>query len=434
MKKFLRITALACAGITAAALSGCGEKAELLGKPEAASPLSYQTRQSEDYRALSAAAENFAARFAPAVGQSIGNRKNFAVSPVSVYMALALSAECASGETRGELLNVLRASRELLQSEIGNLYNGLNAEYRRDNKLIARLTLGNSIWVQKDAHTKQECIETLAQKYYCYSYSADFFGDNAGANKAVRKFVKEQTNGMIDQDFDLDIYTRFALMNTLYLKDVWNTDGDDLSLTGERYDFRQGDGTEKPTNLLQGYYRQGRAYEAETFTHFYTSTHHGYRIKFLLPKEGYSAEEVFTAENISLVNSISDYNAIDEENEVTYSTRCLFPEFTADFDGDIKEVLKGMGVERFFIDGGCEFETLTDESVYCEKVQHVVKLEVEKSGIEGAAVTIVQIVDESAPGEVYETVLEDFVVDRAFGFLLTDPYGATLFSGIVSYI
>lgn len=434
MRKFLRIMALACAGITASALTGCGEKAELLGEPKAASPLSYQTRQTEDYRLLSAAAEDFAARFAPAVSLAQEGQTNFAVSPISVYMALALSAECASGETRQELLNVLGTSRELIQSEIGNLYSGLNAEYRTKNKVTARLSLGNSIWVQKDAHTKQECIDTLAEKYYCYSYSADFSGDNAGANKAIRKFVKEQTHGMIDQDFDLDIFSRFALINTLYLKDIWNTEGDDLSFTGESYDFRQGDGSEKSTKLLQGYYRQGRAYESETFTHFYTSTNRGYKIKFLLPKEGYSAEEVFTAENIALVNSISDYNGVDHENEVVYSTRCLFPEFSADFDGDIKDVLRSMGIERFFIDGGCEFETLTDDDVYCDKVQHVVKLEVEKSGIEGAAVTIVQMNDESAPGEAYATVLEDFIVDGAFGFLLTDFYGTTLFSGIVSYI
>ena len=37
------------------------------------------------------------------------------------------------------------------------------------------------------------------------------------------------------------------------------------------------------------------------------------------------------------------------------------------------------------------------------------------------------------PGpDPYEDVFLDFVVDGAFGFILSDPYGVTLFSGVVN--
>ena len=57
----------------------------------------------------------------------------------------------------------------------------------------------------------------------------------------------------------------------------------------------------------------------------------------------------------------------------------------------------------------------------------------DKKGIEGAAVTVIQMdgATSAGPGE-YERVYEDFIIDRAFGFIITDPYDVTLFSGVVN--
>ena len=68
-------------------------------------------------------------------------------------------------------------------------------------------------------------------------------------------------------------------------------------------------------------------------------------------------------------------------------------------------------------------------NAYCYKIQHVTDLTVDRKGIEGAAVTVAAVGAESA--EMYETVREEFVVDRPFGFILTDTYGTSLFSGAV---
>ncbi len=250
----------------------------------------------------------------------------------------------------------------------------------------------------------------------------------------MRDFVKQQTHGLIDQDFELSDKTVFALINTLYLKEIWNYDGG-LNFTEKKYDFTEGGGKTKKCNLLRGYYQKGQIYEAETFTHFFTTTHHGYRLKFLLPKEGHTLDEVFTAENIALMNDLSDYRVVDEEKKERYETRCLFPEFEADYDEDIKEILKKFGTYKLFSKDECDFSTLTDEYAYCEKVQHVAKLEVNKKGIEGAAVTIVEADGESGPpGEEYFTVYNDFILDRAFGFVLTDRFDTVLFSGVVNEI
>ncbi len=438
MTRIFKIFAASCAGIMLVSLSACGGNKTTLGKPDTAVPLSYIERREkgEAFDSLLSASNAFAARFSPKAA-ALSEKQNVALSPVSVYMALALAAQCASGETADELYSALNAPRETIRTEFSDFYRSLTAEYTDSRgKVEARVDLGNSIWINEGTTVRENCVQTLATDYHCHSYAADFLHDNAGANKAVQNFVKEQTHGLIDQEFKLTDDTLFTLINTLYLKEIWNRKGDELPLTQTSYSFKQGDGSEKTGPLMQGNYVSGRAFDGGNFTSFFTRTLHGYQLHFLVPKEGVPLSEVFTEEALSALQT-ADYGGYDEETDIYYGTRCLFPAYEADFDAAVDDVLKEMGIGRFFRDpelypDGCEFETLTDEKVFCKKVQHVAKLKVERRGIEGAAVTVVEMDGaESAP---IEYVYEDFVVDRAFGFVLTDPYGVTLFSGVVNTI
>ena len=413
--------------------SPAGNGGNQLGRPPVVTALSYEERKKASYDDLKASAELFASQFTAAVQRDKAG-ENFAVSPLSVYMALAMCAECTAGETRSELLSALNVTYPVLEGQFATFYRGVIAEYKGyGGEVAGRIDLTNSIWVDKSLQTKQACIDALAQKYLCYSYSADFFYENEKANKAIQKFVKEQTHGLINQNFQLEKETLFALINTLYLKDMWRENGD-LSFTQDKYDFTQSDGTTQSLNLLQGGYGRGRVCEAKTFTHFYTTTYHGCKLKFILPKEGYGIDEVFTEENIAAVNALADYKAVDEKNKIRYYTRCLFPEFNASYDKDVKELLQSeFGVKTFFTEK-CNFSTLTDTAALCTKVQHVTKLKVDKKGIEGAAVTIGVAGPTSAGPDEYTEVYDDFVVDGAFGFILTDRYDNTLFSGVINQL
>ena len=439
-KKVLSVIVSACAAVGVFALSSCASagKSTRLGAPAAATPLSYQERQDEGLNALRTGAENFASKFAAETFKATDDGKNFAVAPISVYMALSVASECANGQTREEILNGLNVEYSALKNNFSKLYRSLIAENRSNTgDLEGRLNLTNSIWLNSgwgDLGVKSNCINSLADNYYCHSYSADFMYDNGAANRALQDFIKKQTYGLIDKNFEISNESTFVLLNTLYLKDIWNDYGKDLSLTDENYQFTERDGDIKVGKLLQGYYSTGRAYEEQTFTHFYTKTLNGYKIKFILPKDGYTVKDVFTQENIARVNALTDYNAVDEENLLRYHTRCLFPQFSASFDKDVKSVLaESFGIRSMFNADECDFSSVASMPSYCSKVRHVTKLNVDKKGIEGAAVTAMSM--DGAPGpDEYRDVYEDFVVDRAFGFILTDRYGTTVFSGVVNNI
>lgn len=434
MKKTIKIfAALLCLVFAATAFAACSQgKCETLGEPAALSSPKYEELSGADYKTLKESAKTFSFDLSANIADKSGNCENFAVSPISVYAALALAAECAGGETREQILNAMNTTYDVLYDNYGVLIRSLQREFD-----TGKLTLYNSVWLDEKVPFRQSEITTLSEKYFCYSYYADFAGDNENANKAIRYHVKKQTNDLIDCDFNLSPLTLFTLISTLYLKDTWLKDGDDITLTQNDYTFKGANG-EKSEKFLQSKYLSGRAYEGDGFTAFYTTTYKGYKIKFLLPDEGVDVNDVFTAENLAAINDVSYFNAVDDEARKQYYTRCLFPEFQAEFDGNLKSVLSAMGITDLFTTA-CDMSGLIDESyegsVCCPDVRHVAKLSVDKKGIEGAAVTVFPFDGATSPGpDEYEKVYLDFVVDRAFGFIVTDYYDVPLFTGIINAI
>ena len=77
---------------------------------------------------------------------------------------------------------------------------------------------------------------------------------------------------------------------------------------------------------------------------------------------------------------------------------------------------------------------ISNVPAYADQVKHVAKLDVTKEGIEGAAVTIISNKATSPAPRPYEKVYQDFLIDRPFGFILTDVYGTTLFSGVIKNV
>ena len=435
--KFKIVTVIICAMMIVLSLTACNNglagKSTLLGEPKIVEKVDYSALGSDDYKTFQKSVEAFAADFGAYSYSNYEKQDNFAVSPISVYMALALAAECAAGDTRQEILDALGVDYQQLKTHFATLYRSLEVEHKADDKTTGLLHLTNSIWVNEGTAVKQPCIDALSNDYYAYSYSADFARNNVQANKAVRDFVKKQTRDLIDQDFELSEETLFALINTLYLKTIWNTDGRDLPFAKNKYDFTSKDGSVKNIQLLQGDYMNGRAVEFDTFTTFYTSTYNGYKIKFILPKDNYTIDKVFSAENIAKVNSITDYGYYNETATECYITRVLFPEYKCGYNEDIIEILQNkFGINTLFTPA-CDFSTLSDESFYCDAIQHITNLTVNRKGIEGAAVTTVGLDGASGPPDV-KIVEADFIVNKAFGFIITNRQDVTLFSGVVNNV
>ena len=179
------------------------DTAKELCSPTTITPLSYKDRQTDNYLFITEKANTFGARFAAEAyldhNATQKKNENFVVSPVSVYLALGMAAECANTNTRAQILDALGVSWEELQIGYPLLYRSLNVEHKDDGYIdevtTGRLDLSNSIWLDDALTTHQNTLETLGNHYYCYARSVDFDGANKKANESISHFIKNRQIG-----------------------------------------------------------------------------------------------------------------------------------------------------------------------------------------------------------------------------------------------
>lgn len=354
-----------------------------------------------------------------------------AISPISIYMALAMATATAKTDAQEELSKMFNIPYETLVAYSKYLYSSLNKEkYDHKGKLSCRIELNNSIWLNENLSYKQEGLDLLKDAFYVDSYAAPFTTNNKAANKAVQDYVYRNTHGLINNEYGFDEETLFLLINTLYLKDAWNLVGNDLPFTENYYDFKNINNTTNSTKLLKGHYSYGRTQQGDGFEYFYSSTANGMKLYFIKPTTK-NLEDIYTNDNLNMILTDNDYNYRDEELKEEYYTRCFFPEFNASFNEDLSSLFKEeYGITKIFRSDVANYDKVTDEKCFTSAIVHQTKLIVDKTGIEGAAVTIVANDSTSIP-EPYTKIFSDFVLDKSFGFLLTYN-DVVLFSGVVN--
>ena len=214
------------------------------------------------------------------------------------------------------------------------------------------------------------------------------------------------------------------------MKDLWNSYGIDLTYSNELFTFKNKDNSEKRINLLVGSYNHGKIYETSTYEMFYTSSNK-YQIKFILPKENYDIETIFNESVIKEVSLFNDYITYDENLDVCYASRILFPAFEVSNTNQIQNLLKNIGIYSATVVDTHEF-VLNSSILNAIRTIQSSKLKVDKIGIEGASVTITNI-DTTSP-EPYETIYDELIIDRPFGFIIQDNNGLVVFGGIINNI
>lgn len=356
---------------------------------------------------------------------------NLIASPLSLIYNLGMLVNVSSNKFKENILNYFNLSKDKFDKYLNEIYNlFLKNLYNSNNQLLTKSFISNSIWLEQSYEYNDEILKDLATIYYAYSYKVNNFDNVDKTNQLVNKFIKDQTNNLIDVDPQIEKDTIFSLLSILYLKDLWNSYGIDLSYSDELFTFKNKDNSEKRINLLVGSYNLGKIYETSTYEMFYTSSNK-YQIKFILPKENYDIETIFNESVIKEVSLFNDYITYDENLDVFYASRILFPAFEVSNTNQIENLLKDIGIYSATIVDTHEF-VLNSSILNDIRTIQSSKLKVDKIGIEGASVTITNI-DTTSP-EPYETIYDELIIDRPFGFILQDNNGLVVFGGIINNI
>lgn len=366
-----------------------------------------------------AALTAFSARSTPLVLPE-GTGKNAVYSPLSLWSALAMLAQCAEGESRRQVLEAIGAgSVDLLQEQVSQIWRAL---YTDDGQ--SALILANSIWLNSgmEGAYVQETLDTLAEKYYAGAYAVPM--GEPTADQAVTDWVKKQTNGLIGGDQPVvqtqaDILALLA--SSLYYKAGWR---DKFQPEGTKEDvFTDAAGNESRVDFMNktvddDFIRRD-GYQAARLT-----TSLGEMV-FVLPDEGVTPESLL--QDSDFLSRLEFYGDAATWGEVQWSV----PKFDVNSGLDLKEALASLGITDLLVPGKADLSALTDLDTFVSDAKQLARVKVDEEGVEAAAVTLIAVKNFNLPPQPTEVCVMD--LDRPFLFVIRTQ-DVPLFIGVVNQV
>ena len=344
------------------------------------------------------------------------------VSPLSVALALSMTANGAAGNTLAQFQDVLGGGVDLV--ELNTACAQLMADYQGLGG-STKCAIANSLWVDPEGQIKDEFIGQCRGIFDAQVFSAQL--SEPGIVKDLNSWVSQHTNKMIpeiiDQPFPEE--TACLLVNALYLKNSWLSEFDPLST--HTMDFHHAGGPDSQVEYLRKFdtqlsYLQGKGAQGVVLPY------DDGRLAFvaILPDLYPDSPDFGQWLNNLEGNSLSQL--INNREDAIFLSFAM-PKFSAEWKGNLEDTLPLLGLEDAFVPGAADFSSLGDspEGYYISQVIHATKIEVNEKGTEAAAATVVAA-ESGATAPPQEGIT--LILDRPFLYGIVDLYtGVPLFLG-----
>ena len=357
---------------------------------------------------------NFAAEYSDDILSSEDQNEgsNRIYSPLSIYMAFSVLAECCDGQSLDELLGFLDVSdKDELRKINHDLFTSL---YFDEFKRYCRMT--NSIWVDNEYTCEEDVLKNLADYYYTASFSRDL---NSGTDcSEISEWIYQNTSGKFRPLITPSPDNVLKIINTVTFKENW----DKIFDTTAEGTFYNGN-DEINCTFMKGF-SEGRITETEDFIKYSKDFRDGYVMNFILPAENTDVRSLLS--NSETMNSI--FSSTGEIHMVTASV----PKFSSSSKFDLIPVAKTLQVKKIFSEA--EIYPLLSpekndlENPYVDEITHEAVIDVTEKGCEAAAYTMIGVTDESVSADPPYT----FTADRPFLYYISDTNGTPLFIGTVN--
>ena len=393
-------------------LFGCGAKVQ------AANLMDGVTAKTVSGRAADDAFKNSSADFAIRLFQKTrDDSKNSLISPLSVMLALSMTANGAKGETLAQTESLLGGDipMETLNEYLYSYINALPSEK------TAKLNVANSIWFRDNGFTAENTfLQKNADYYGAAVYKSAF---DVKTLRDINNWVKKNTDGMIEKIIDdLDPDAVMYLINTVLFDAEW----ENIYKKDEVRDgtFTALDGTKRTASMM---------YSAE---HLYLDD--GKAIGFIKPyRNGYSFVALLPNGDISLSDYVASMtgksfiDTIKSAKDVPVET--AIPKFSYDYDIEMSGALKALGMTKPFDAAKADFSALGSSdsgNIFISRVLHKAYIAVDGKGTKAGAATAVETNLMSDTVGIYRVTL-----DRPFVYaIIDDATGLPVFIGTVTDI
>lgn len=317
--------------------------------------------------------------------KTITDQTNSLISPVSVLLALAMTANGADTQTLSEMEKLLGGNLTIdqLNEYLYTYVKNLPSEEK------SKLTIANSIWFRDDENrltVEKDFLQKNANYYNAAAYKSPF-DDQTLAD--INKWVRDKTDGMIDSILDqIDEDAVMYLINAIVFDAQWKT------VYNKNY-VRSGNFTDIAKKVQTVEFM---ASEESIFLDDGKST------GFIKPyiNEKYSFVAILPNEGTDIGDYIAGLDGAGFlsllKNRQSAVVNATLPKFSYDYKIKMNDALKALGMPTAFDSGLADFSRLGKSSrgnLFIGEVLHKTFISVDELGTKAGAVTKVEISDES---------------------------------------
>lgn len=329
--------------------------------------------------------------------------ENVLISPLSILLALAMTANGADNETRAEMEALLGGDIPLeeLNEYIYTYVNSLPSSEK------AKLEIANSIWFKDSESFKanKDFLQTNADYYGAEIYKSAF--DESTLND-INSWVSKNTDGMIKKIYDeIDPDSVMFLINALVFDAEWEKKYTEKN-TWERT-FTSVTGEERTVEFMHSSeykYIQGKNVNG------FIKNYKGGKYSFvaLLPDKNVSIYRYIESLSAESIAKLLD-------NVYSNEVKAAIPKFESDYSIILNDILSDLGMSSAFASGSADFSKLGHSDVgnlFISEVVHKTFISVDENGTKAAAVTGSNVDCEGESSTVTITL------DRPFVYMIID--------------
>lgn len=345
----------------------------------------------------------FACRTGNVLLSGVPDNANYA--PLSLYYALSLLSEGASGETREQLYTALGGEQP--GQELDNLMRRLYT----DNE-VGALRMANAVWMQEGLSFEQAFCDTAAERYFAALFYADFSNPNTG--KAIGDWIARKTGGQLAPEMTTAPEQIMMILNTVSFRDEWMDAFQNEQTANGVFHAESGDLTAAFMHAA----RTGGAVRGNGFVRAALPLKNAGRMLFVLPDADVGLRE--------LLGSAGLETLLCGGEEVYSIINWSVPKFRFDSSFDLAPMLKALGVTAAFRPDAA-FDGIHADA-FVSAVRQETHIGVDEKGVEAAAFTRIDV----AGAADVEPPRVDMALDRPFLYAVTAANGALLFIGVVA--
>ena len=362
---------------------------------------------------------------------AIGQNENIMISPLSISIAMAMTANATENESLAEMKEVLGYG-EMELPTVNEQFEELIASLVSADKDML-LEIANSVWLADwfADEIKEEFISVLEESYDSELFTADF--GNAETIELINSWVAEKTHDKIDKIIDyIDPQTVMHLINAIYFKAAWSNEFDKESTFTDKFFLADGTETtadymrfkdyENPDGIKYRDYVIAGQDIASVKIPYGRGAFAFYAYVANPPEDGIPEDDVLTVDEIIgyfVENGIEKYLPSLTRNYY----QLILPKFKFEYKKSLLEIFQSLGLEKVFNRGGM---SAAHPELVVSEITHKTYIDVNEEGTEAAAVTDISA-DVGGPAN-----FPGFYGRRPFFFFIRDERnGSILFMGKV---